>query len=155
MPNFQDLLATMAAAAKALALIVALMAAPGAAAAQATGENYCPPDGSSIAIFTRQAFDQGREVVGRRYGKFVGELAQIAMSNEAESQVVEQSNEAAKRLAAEMQSLGHEISVGEIVVHREGQLVFQIQIAQHPVAKARYALQLAVVQEMKRAICQC
>jgi hypothetical protein len=48
-----------------------------------------------------------------------------------------------------MESLGHEIRVGEIVVHEESQLVFQNQIAKQPVTKARYALWIAIVQEMK------
>jgi hypothetical protein len=42
--------------------------------------DVCPPDNSSIALFTRQAFDQGRESEGREYGKFTGELIAIARS---------------------------------------------------------------------------
>ncbi|MBX9844873.1 MAG: hypothetical protein K2Z80_23990 [Xanthobacteraceae bacterium] len=134
-------------------MIIALLAAPDAAAAQTTAGDYCPPDGSSVAILTRQAFDEGRATVGREYGKFIGELSQIAISAVAENEVVERSIDVSKRLAAAMGNLGHDVTVGEIVVHWEAELIFQIRVARQPITKARYTLQLAVAQEMKRVLC--
>jgi hypothetical protein len=122
---------------KAALLIVALLAQPNVAGAQTAAANYCPPDGTSIALFARQAFDEGRATAGRQYAKFLDELVQLAMSNAPENEVVEQSVDASRRFAAAMVALGHEMTVGDIGVHREAQLIVQVGIARQSITKAR------------------
>ena len=116
----------------------------------------CPPDGSQIALFTRQAFDQGREAEFREYGKFIEKLAIISASNFSDDDVVEKSLIAAINFAKEMRAQGHDIRAVDLIIHREATLdsVLRDSKSLSRISKAQLELQFAVIQEMKRVMCR-
>src|SRR4051794_39548306 len=59
--------------------------------AQKSEPTRCPPDGSRIALFSRQAIDQGREQENKEYARFTEELFAISTSSSVEGEVVEKS----------------------------------------------------------------
>jgi hypothetical protein len=122
---------------------------------EATRER-CPPDGSQIALFTRQAFDQGREAEFREYAKFTTELAIISASEFTDKSVVEKSLIAAVNFAKGMRAQGHDIRVADLIIHREETLnsVLRNSKSLSRISKAQLELQLAVIQEMKRVMCR-
>ena len=136
------------------ACLFMLIAVQNSTEAQTPASGRCAPAGSTIALFTRQAFDEGREAIGRQYAKLVGELASIAGENLSERAAVEQSIDAVRNFSATMNSQGHDVTVEDIIIHREGEMVSLLRIVDQPITKARYALQLAIIREMKRSVCE-
>lgn len=114
----------------------------------------CPKEGTSIALFTRQAFDEGRESEGREYGQLVGELSGIARARDTEENIVEKSITAITNFVKKMRAINHDVAVGEIVVHRESELNYLIRLNLSPIRRATLELQLSVIREVKKVICR-
>jgi hypothetical protein len=116
----------------------------------------CPPNNSSIALFTRQAFDEGRESEGREYGKFVQQLASISVSGYTDDDIVEKSITVSRDFANKMRARGHDIRLGDLIVHRETRLNWSLSHNSllGPIARVQLELQMVVIREMKRRICQ-
>lgn len=116
----------------------------------------CPPDGSSIALFTRQAFDQGREAEAREYEKYTDELTRISMSSYIDDDVVEKSIVASINFGKKMRAQGHDIRLRDLIIDREAKLLSYLShgTSIKPIEKAQIELQLAVVREMKRVMCR-
>ena len=109
-----------------------------------------------IALFTRQAFDQGREAEFREYAKFTEKLAIISASNFRDDDVVEKSLIATINFAKEMRAQGHDIRAGDLIIEREATLdsVLRNSTSLSRISKAHLELRLAVTQEMKRVMCR-
>lgn len=122
------------------------------AAQQQKKPTECPPDNSSIAVFTRLAFDQGHVGPSRHYQRFLGELADIERSNYADEDILKKSIAATTAFVERMKLSGQDIDVADVIIHREAELNFMVR-TKNPISKARYALELAVIREMKRVIC--
>ena len=116
----------------------------------------CPPEGSIIALFSRQAFDEGREAEFREHGKYFEELARISMSSFVEDDVVEKSLIASVNFEKKMRAQGHDIRLGDLIIDGETSLnsVLSRSKSLKPIMKAQLELRLAVVREMKRVICR-
>jgi hypothetical protein len=116
-------------------------------------QTECPTDNSSIAPLTRQAFDEGRKSEGLKYGKLISELVAISRSNESESEIINRSIAALTDFEQVMKKSGYDVSLGDIIIHRETELKSVLRV-ERPIAKARYGLQLAVIEEIKRMVCR-
>lgn len=118
--------------------------------------NQCPPDHSSIVLFTRQAVDEGSQAAHtafREYAKFESELDAIARSDASDDDTVERSMAAVTSLVQRMASLGVELTPADVIVHRETELRSLLRVEQ-PITKARYELGLSIIREMKRLVCE-
>jgi hypothetical protein len=121
---------------------------------QSTTSDTCPPDRSLIALFTRQAFDQGRAMEGHEYGSFTDELMAISISAR-EGEVIEKSISASINFARRMRSLGHEIRAVDLIIHRETTLASLLASdSLGAINRAQFQLQLTVTREMKRVMCR-
>jgi hypothetical protein len=127
-----------------------------AAAGQAARRQVCLPDGSSIALFTRQAFDQGRESEGRDYGRFVEELAHISSSPASDDDKVGKSMTAAINFARSMRARGHDLGVRDLIIDRETSLTYRLREGNtiSSITRAHLEGQRAVIREMKRLMCR-
>lgn len=140
--------------------LLALLFASGLASAevakpeQALGNSTCPPDGSRIALFSRQALDEGREFEGREYGKYTEELFAISASSYVVDDVIEKSIAATINFSKKMRAKGNDIKVVDLIIDRE-KIVSDLlrDKSLHNVRAAQLELQLAVVREMKRIMC--
>jgi hypothetical protein len=116
----------------------------------------CPPDQSSVVLFTRQAVDEGSQAAHtafREYAKFESELDKIASSGASDDDTIERSMAAVSSLVQRMASLGVELTAADVIVHRETELRSLVRIDQ-PITKARYELGLSIIREMKRLVCE-
>jgi hypothetical protein len=118
--------------------------------------NQCPPDQSSVVLFTRQAVDEGSQAAHtafREYAKFESELDAIAGSGASDDDTVERSMAAVTSLVQRMASLDVELTPADVIVHRETELRSLLRVDQ-PITKARYELGLSIIREMKRLVCE-
>ena len=116
----------------------------------------CPAENSLIAFLTRQAFDEGRVSEGRDYAILLQELAHISVSGYRDNEIVEKSIIAATTFANTMKSKGHDVSLGDLIIHRETRLNSSLRdkTSLSPIYRAQLELQLDVNQEMKRVVCR-
>ncbi len=122
---------------------------------QALGYSTCPPDGSRIALFSRQAFDEGRELEGREYGKYTEELFAISTSSYVVDDVIEKSIAATINFSKKMRAKGNDISVVALIIDREKAVSDLLRDKSlHKVRETQLELQLAVAREMKRIMCR-
>jgi hypothetical protein len=115
----------------------------------------CPPDHSSVVLFTRQAVDEGSRAAHaafREYVKFESELDAIASSGASDDDIVERSMAAVTSLVQRAASLDLELTPADVIVHRETELRSLVR-SEQPITKARYELGLSIVREMKRLVC--
>jgi hypothetical protein len=125
-------------------------------AAQIANTEGCPPQYSSIALFTRQAFDPRRGELRpelQEYAHFITELSNAAVSSPIDTEVVRKSIEVSESFVAKMEARGSSFSLGDLIIHLETQLN-NLARTDMPIPRARYKLELAVVREMKRVICR-
>ncbi len=143
-------------------LVIMLSACPAGAEEQSVGTRAplvregCPPEGSSIALFSRQALDEGRKAEAAEYGNFWRELEIIAISNERLDDIIEKATAAFYRFSARMQASGHDIRPGDLVIDLQESLKDLIgpRSHSHPIHRARSELLGAIVAEVKKRICE-
>jgi hypothetical protein len=116
----------------------------------------CPPDGSRIALFSRQAFDQGRELEGREYGQYTEELFKISTSSSIADDVVEKSFIATINFGKKMRARGHDVRMVDLIIDREKSITDLLRDGKSlsEISRAQLELQLAIVREMKRIQCR-
>jgi hypothetical protein len=127
---------------------------PGQAGEREIVAHDCPPDGSRVAIFTRQGFDEGRQGENREYGRFVAQIFSIAASRETDEAIVEKSIMALINFAKQTRARGHDLGIGDVIIHEEAELSLQSRVELRPIYKACNELLLSVIREMKRVICR-
>src|SRR5205823_1881533 len=67
----------------------------------------------------RQAFDEGRVFESREYGKFIDQLVAISQLRRSENEIIQQSLELSRQLVEKLNSRGHGVNIGDIIIHRE------------------------------------
>ncbi len=112
--------------------------------------------GSRIALFTRQALDEGRQAEAIEYGDFKWELETIGISSERLDDVIEKATAAFYRFSAKMQASGHDIRPGDLVVDLAEVSKFRTDPRSDfdPIYRARGELLGAIVAEVKKRICE-